>query len=170
MFNLFFSWLREVWNSFKPIVFIYPYEEGVILRAGKYIKTLKNNNWYLRIPFLDDILIDNIALDTMAIKEVNITTLDSKTITIGGEFDLKIVDIKLSIVDTHDWRTNLLDISRGIISDYVEDNNWEELRKKTTKNAIEKRINKRALEMGIEISNFNFTDKTIGRIITLFNN
>jgi regulator of protease activity HflC (stomatin/prohibitin superfamily) len=170
MFESIISWLREVWNHFKPILFLYNYEAGVVFRAGKFIKELKPGSWYFRIPFIDDIFVENIATDTMAIKEVNITTLDGKTITIGGEFDLKVIDVTLAIVETHDWRSNLMDVARGIISDHVEDNNWDELRKKTTKNAIEKKINKRANEMGVEISNFNFTDKTIGRILTLFNN
>lgn len=170
MLDQLFVWLRQVWDHFKPILFLYNYEAAVIFRAGKFHKKLSPGNWYFRIPFIDDMFVDNIATDTMAIKEVNITTLDGKTITIGGEFDLRITDIELALVETHDWRSNLMDVARGIISDHVEDNNWDELRKKTTKNAIEKKINKRANEMGVEISNFNFTDKTIGRILTLFNN
>jgi regulator of protease activity HflC (stomatin/prohibitin superfamily) len=170
MLDALLDFFRGIWDHFKPILFIYNYEAGVIFRAGKFHKVLKPGNWYFRIPFIDDLFVDNIAIDTMAVKEVNVTTLDGKTITIGGEFDLKITNIYLALVETHDWRTNLVDISRGIVSDHVEDNNWDELRKKVTKNAIEKKINKRALEMGVEISNFNFTDKTIGRILTLFNN
>lgn len=170
MLDALFAWLREVWDHLKPILFIYNYEAGVVFRAGKFIRILKPGNFYFRVPFIDDIFVDNIALDTMSIKEVNITTLDGKTITIGGEFDLRISNIYLALVETHDWRSNLVDVARGVISDHVEDNNWEELRKKTTKNAIERKIQKRADEMGITINNFNFTDKTIGRILTLFNN
>jgi regulator of protease activity HflC (stomatin/prohibitin superfamily) len=170
MLDALFSWLREVWNHFKPIYFVYTYEAGVVFRGGKFLKILEPNNWYGRIPFLDDIFTENIALDTMAIKEVNVTTLDGKTTTIGCEFDLIITDIYKAIVTTHDWRSNLVDICRGVISDHIEDNNWEELRKKTTKNAIEKKLQKRGEELGISISNFNFTDKMVGRTLTLFNN
>ncbi len=170
MFDALFSWLREVWNHMKPIVFLYTYQAGVVFRAGKFLKVLEPDNWYFRIPFVDDTFEDNISLDTMSIKEVNVTTLDGKTITIGCEFDLKIVDIYKALVTTNDWRSNLIDICRGIISDHIEDNNWDELRKKTTKNAIEKKIEKRATELGITISNFNFTDKMVGRTLTLFNN
>jgi regulator of protease activity HflC (stomatin/prohibitin superfamily) len=162
------NWLREVWNHFKPIVFIYTYESAVVFRAGKSRRILKPNNWYFRIPFLDDIIIDNVALDTMSLKEVNVTTLDGKTITLSCEFDVRIVDIYKAIALTNDWKSNLIDISRGIISDYIEDCNWEEIRKKTTKNAIEKRIQKKAETIGVEISDFNFTDKVIGRALTIF--
>ncbi len=170
MLDSLIAWIREVWDHFKPIVFIYTYEAGVVFRAGKFLKVLESNNWYLRIPFIDDLFTDNIALDTMAIKEVNVTTLDGKTTTIGCEFDLRIDDIYKALVTTHDWRSNLVDICRGVISDYIEEKNWDELRKKTTKNAIEAKIQKRAEDLGIAISNFNFTDKMVGRTLTLFNN
>lgn len=169
MLDRLIDFLREVWNHFKPILFIYPYEEGVIFRAGSFLKIIKDG-WHFRIPFVDDYFTDNIALDTISIKEVNVTTLDGKTITIGCEFDIKITDIYKALVTTHDWRSNILDICRGVISDYIEDCNWDEIRKKTTKNAIEKRIQKRTDDLGIQVSNFNFTDKSIGRILTLFNN
>ena len=109
-------------------------------------------------------------LDTLNIPEVNITTLDDVTISIGCEFDLRIVDIVKALVETNDWRTNLVDIAKGIVSGYIEDTGWEEIKKKTTKNAIERKIQKRAEEMGIEISNFNFTDKAKSRLFKLFNN
>lgn len=104
----------------------------------------------------------------MKIEDVNITTLDGKTATIGGEFDLIVSDIKKALNDTHEWKSNLQDISRGIISNELEDLNWDEIRKKTTKNAIERKIKTRALEMGITISNFSFTDKVLSRAIRLF--
>lgn len=170
MLDALFGWLREVWDHFKPIVFVYTYEASVVFRGGKFQRILKPDNWYFRIPFIDDIFTDNIALDTMAIKEVNVTTLDGKTSTIGCEFDLKIIDIYKALALTHDWRSNLLDICRGIISDHIEEYNWDDLRKKTTKNSIEKKIQKRAEEMGIEVNNFNFTDKSLGRVLTLYNN
>lgn len=162
------DWLISVWDYVKPIVFINQYNEGVVMRAGKYIKNWYPG-WHFRIPFVDDYHQDNVMLDTMDIKEVSITTLDGKTSTEGCEFDLRIIDIKKALIDTNDWRSNLHAVGRGVLSSELEDRNWDDIRKKPTKNAIEKEINKRAKEMGIEISNFNFTDKSISRTFKIFN-
>lgn len=170
MFDKLIDLLIQTWEHFKPILFIMPYDKGVIYRGGRFKKVLNSGSWYLRIPFIDDFHTENIMLDTMNIHEVNITTLDGQTISIGCEFDLRVTDIVKAVVETNDWRTNLVDISRGEMSNYVEECNWEEIKKKTTKNAIERKIQKRADEMGIEISNFNFTDKAKSRLIKLFNN
>lgn len=168
MFKDIIDLIKDIYHDCKPIVFINQYYEAVVLRGGKYIKKWLPG-WHWRIPFVDDYHTDNVMLDTMEIKEVNITTLDGKTSTNGCEFDLRIVDIEKALIDTNDWRSNLQHVARGILSSELEDRNWEDIRKKVTKTAISKKIQERADEMGIEINNFNFTDKALSRIYKLFN-
>jgi len=167
MFDKIIDLLISLFNDFKPIIFIFEYKEGILLRAGRFKKILKPG-WHFRIPFVDDYYVENVKTDTMRIKEVNITTLDSRTATVGCEFDLQITDIYKAMVDTNDWRSNLQDMCAGILSDHLEDLNWEDIRKKTTKNAIAKKIEKRAEELGITTSNFNLTDKVLSRAFKLF--
>ncbi len=169
MFDKLIDLIISVWNDFKPIIFILQYKEGVMLRAGKFNRILQPG-WHFRIPFVDDYLVENVKLDTMQITEVNITTLDGKTVTIGCEFELYIVDIYAALIDTNDWRSNLHDMCQGILSENLEDLNWEEIKKKTTKNSISKKIEAKASEMGIATSNFNFTNKAMSSVYKLFNN
>lgn len=166
MFDRLIDLIISCWDHFKPIIFILEYEEGVMYRRGKLLRSL-SKGWHLRIPFVDDIHVENVKADTMNIIPVTITTLDNKTITIGCEFDFYIKDIIQAVVMTNDWRSNLHDICKGILSDHLEDCNWEDIKKKTVKNQIFKRIEKRAEEMGVIISNFNFTDKTITKALAL---
>lgn len=168
MFDRFIDLFISIFNDIKPIIFIFEYKEGILLRGGRFKKVLKPG-WHFRIPFIDDYYVENVKTDTMRIDGVNITTADNKTATIGCEFDLRITDIYKAMVDTNDWRSNLHDMCSGILSDYLEDLNWEDIRKKTTKNAIAKRISHRAEEMGITTSNFNYTDKVLSRAFKLFN-
>ena len=169
MFDKLIDLLISVWKDFQPLVFVLEYKEGVMFRAGKFRRVWLPGA-HLRIPFVDTYYTENVKTDTMRVEEVNITTLDGKTVTIGCEFELKITDIVKAVVDTNDWRSNMHDIAQGILSDNLEDIDWDDIRKKTTKNAIAKKIEHRAIEMGITTSNFNFTDKAITRAITLFNN
>lgn len=166
MFDRLIDLLISGWDHFKPIIFILQYEEGVMYRAGRFIKPLKPG-WHFKIPFLDDYHVENVKADTMSIIPVTITTLDNKTITVGCEFDFFIDDIVKAVVETNDWRSNLHDMCMGILSDHLEDCNWEDIKKKIVKNQIFKRIEKRALEMGVIVSNFNFTEKTITRALAL---
>lgn len=167
MFDKLIDIIIQIWDNLKPVVFVLEYEEAVLFRFGKFHKAI-TPGWYFKIPFIDDYHPENVKDDTMSISPITITTLDNKTISIGCEFDFFISDVYLSLVETNDWRTNLFDICMGIMSDHLEDCNWEDIKKKVIKNQIEKRIAKRALEMGITVSNFNFTHKTITKSITLY--
>lgn len=169
MFDKLIEFILNTIEQVLPCYILHDYEGGVLYRYGKIKKTVFGG-FHWKIPFFDSVIKETITTDTMRIQDVNITTLDGSTATIGGEFDLVISDIKKALNDTHEWKGNLQDISRGIISDELEDLNWSDIRKKTTKNAIERRIKARALEMGITISNFSFTDKVISRAFKLFGN
>lgn len=165
-FGSIIAWLQSIWDHFKPILFILEYEEAVLYRAGNLKRVLKPG-WHFKLPFIDDYHVENVKGDTMNVQPVTVTTLDGKTITIGCEFDFFIQDIVKATVMTNDWRTNLPDICKGILSDNLEECNWEDIRKKIIKTRIFKRIEERALDMGVVISNFNFTDKMITRALAL---
>ena len=167
MFDKIIEFLLNLVEQILPCYIIHAYEEAVLYRFGKVLKKI-DPGFHWKIPFLDSYHKDTVTTDTMKIDDVNITTLDGKTVTIGAEYDTTISDIIKAINDTNSWRSNLQDISRGILSNELEDINWDDIRKKTTKNAIEKKIQKRGSEMGITISNFNFTDKVLSRSIKLF--
>lgn len=167
LFGSLISWLQSVWDDIKIFVFIHEYEEGILYRMGKLSRVLKKGPNF-KIPFIDTYHVENVKSDTMYINPVTITTLDNKTISVGCEFDFYIDDIVLAVVMTNEWRSNLHDICTGIVSDHLEDCNWDDIRKKVIKNQIFKRIEKRALEMGVVVSNFNFTEKSITRALTLY--
>lgn len=159
--------IKEIWHDFKPIVFVNAYEQAVVFRGGNYLKVWNPGpRW--RIPFIDTYHVENVKKDTFSVKEVTITTLDSVTISIGGEFEFYIENIVKSSVETNDWRSNLHDISQGIISSELEDIDWSEIRKKTVKNRIEKEIATRAKEMGIIADKFNFTNKSLSRAYKIY--
>lgn len=167
MFDKLIDVIITVWKDLRFIIFVKEYEKAVMLRGGRYKKILEPGiRW--KVPFLDDIFEDTVKVDTMIISDVNITTLDGKTVTIGCQFEYTIEDIYKAVIETSGWRTNLHDICQGILSDVLEDINWDDIRKKTTKNAISKRIEKKALEMGIATFNFNFTNKVITRALKIF--
>jgi len=166
IFGSLISWFQTMWDDAKFILFVLQYEEGVLYRRGKLIKSLSPGA-HLKIPFIDTYHLENVKADTMNIIPVTVTTLDNKTIMIGCEFDFYIGDIIQAVVETNDWRSNLHDICMGVLSDHLEDCYWEDIKKKTVKNQIFKRIEKRALEMGVVVSNFNFTEKAITRALSI---
>jgi regulator of protease activity HflC (stomatin/prohibitin superfamily) len=159
-----FDILKDAWNDFKPVLFINQYQSGVILRAGKYKRNL-SPGWHLRIPFIDDYHIDIVTIDTMVTKAVHITTLDDKTITAVPIIEYTIDNIKKFLIDTNDARTNIHDITRAYVSDYLTDCTWEECKLKRTTNQLTKKIADQCISMGVTISRVMLSDLCVSRVI-----
>lgn len=156
--------IKDLWNDFKPLIFVNQYQCGVILRAGKYNRNL-SPGWHFRIPFIDDYHVDIVAIDTMATKSVHITTLDDKTITAVPVIEYEVDDIKKFLIDTNDARSNIHDITRAYVSDYLTDCTWAECKLKKTTNQLTKRIAEQCKSMGVNVTRVLLSDLCISRVI-----
>lgn len=163
------QFILEFWQDIKPFMFVQQYKKGVHLRFGKFLRILEPG-LHFKIPFIDEYILEYVKHDTMTIGAVNVTTLDGQSIIVDGQFGLEVDDIELALIETNDWRSNLKDKSKGVLSDILEDKNWEDIRKKVTKNAIEKKIIEHAEKMGVIVYDFTFTDKVMVRSIKLHGN
>jgi regulator of protease activity HflC (stomatin/prohibitin superfamily) len=144
------------------------YEQGVVFRGGKFHKVL-NPGWHGRLSGIDIIYTENVKNATICIREVNITTADNKTISIAAKFNYEITDIHKARVLTNDWKSNIVDVGRGIMSKELIKYSWENICAGNVDQLIGSLIEKEADLLGIRIWNFNFTDKLIIRGFKLFN-
>ena len=158
----------KFFGELKPIVFIMQYEEAVVFRGGEFLKVMKPG-WHLRVPFVDEIQADNVKNATICIREVNVTTADSKTISIAAKFNCEIADIHKAKVLINDWKANIVDTGRGIMSRELIKYTWNEICNSDVDCKIGQLIEEKAELMGIRIWDFNFIDKLIIRGFKLFN-
>lgn len=165
------EWLQQLITQFldylKPWVLIDQFEAGVLLRCGRYNRTLYPG-LHLKWPFLDYYHSAIVTIDTLEVNEVNITTLDGQTISIGCYIEYLVIDVRKFLLDVNDAKTNMKDICRGILSNHLEDVTWEDIKKKPTINAIRKKLTSKYAEMGVEVKDVMFTDKCKSRVFKLF--
>lgn len=165
------EWIREFLVMFldyaKPWTVVNQYEEAVILRGGQYLKTLLPG-YYLKWPLLDYYLMVHVKPDTFEFEPISITTLDGKTIIIGLVVEFEVFDSRLYITETNDTPSNMRDIARGEMSDFLEDISWGDIKKKTTKNALRKLLASKYEKMGVRVTDMKFTNKCEGRPYRLF--
>jgi regulator of protease activity HflC (stomatin/prohibitin superfamily) len=167
------EWIKELFTTYieylKFWVAVNHYQEAVVLRAGRYHRTL-GPGYHPKWPVYEYSFDVNVKSDTMEIEAVSITTLDGKSITIGIMIEYQIVDTMLFLVETNEAYTNMKEIARGEISDYLEDINWADIKKKVTKNAVTRLISKKYVEMGVELKDLKFTDKCENKVFKHFGN
>jgi len=167
MFEAIKEFLSMFFEYLKFWVVVNGYQESVILRHGRYLKTLPPG-YYFKYPFLDYSIEVMVKTDTKEFDPIAITTLDGKTISIGLQIEYDIFDSKLYIIETNDAVSNMRDIARGEMSDFLEDINWGDIKKKTSKNALKKIISTRYEEMGVRLRDLKFTNKCESRVYRLF--
>lgn len=143
------------------------WEGAVMLRWGKYHKILEPG-WHWKWPIADFGLSTNIKADTVEIEPISMTTLDKKTISIGIVVEYQVKDVKLFLVEHNDSLSNFVDLCKGELSDIVEDENWDELRKKTIRTNLKNKLKPHAEALGLQIKEVKFTDKCEVRSFKLF--
>lgn len=168
MLDKFIDLLISLFNDIKPIVFVLEYKKGVLFRAGRFLKILEPG-WHFRIPFVDSVYMENVVNKTICIREVNITTKDGNSVSIAAKFNVKVDDIYKSSVITDDWRGNIVDVGRGIISKELVKYSWDEICNDHVDEKIGDMIKAEALRIGLKIWGFNFTDKLKIFGLKLFN-
>lgn len=155
------EWLGEKWRDYlAPVFIVRTYESGILLRLGKYNKDLKEGVNF-KIPFIDEIHTVIRTVDTFHVNPVDITTLDGKQVSVEPIVKFEIIDPKKFILDVNDGSSNLHDITRGIMADYLTDCEWDEIKKKTTLTAIKNSLKAECDEIGVKVYKIYF-----GRIVT----
>jgi regulator of protease activity HflC (stomatin/prohibitin superfamily) len=155
------EWLGEKWRDYlAPVFIVRTYEAGVLLRLGKYKKDLTEGVNF-KIPFIDEIHTVIRTVDTFHVNPVDITTTDAKQVSVEPIVKFEIIDPKKFILDVNDGASNMHDITRGIIADYLTDCEWDEIKKKTTLTAIKNSLKTECDEIGVKVYKIYF-----GRIVT----
>lgn len=158
--------LEKFWEYLKFWQVIDAFEKGALCRWGVFKKVL-HPGFHWKWPFADYVFSAITTPDTIDLRPFTLTTNDGKTISIGAVVEFEIEDVVKYLIDTNDARSNMHDICLGIISDDIEDRDWEEIKKKTTKNSVQRKITTACKEMGISVIGFHFTTKAVTRSFSL---
>lgn len=167
------EWLKQLFSDglgyIKFWAVIDAWEVGVKLSGGKF-SGVKPPGTYLKWPIYDFYHSVVVTRDTLSVDEVNITTSDGQTISIGCMVEYEVEDAKMFLIDTNDARSNMKDICRGVLSSTLEEVGWEEIKKKPIMNRIQKKLETKYKDMGVKVIDVMFTDKCKTFAFKVFHN
>jgi len=124
-----------------------PWEQVVFVRAGKHVKVLKEG-FYFKIPFIDQVYIQQIRLRTVDLPMQTITTVDNKTITIKSIMSYSITDIFTLYNTISHPETTLAGIVMSEISDYLKVTHSDSLDTKIMEKNIIDKMNEKDYGLG----------------------
>jgi len=163
------DFLKFLWEVFEkhimPFQVIRVFERGVILTLGKNPKLVQPGILF-KLPLIQEVYTTPIMPDTISPPSIHITTSDNKTITVRASIEYEIEDAQKWLIEVTDAVTNLSDIVRGYVADYLTDLTWEEVIKKSTRTTIKNKINSKVQEqMGCKINILMFTEICQNKVI-----
>jgi len=153
-----FDFLADFMDLFVFWVVLDEYEEGVVLRLGKYKKSL-GKGLHLILPCnIDNVLVDNVVPTTDEIGEHSLVTADGKAVLIDGIVRWRIEDIRKILLEVEDSDDVLIDSTSGVLSQLVSEYEYEDLRSKEFKSELMRTARRIARKSGVEILDIQITD------------
>lgn len=161
----FLKFIFEILEKYlMPVQVINTYERGVMLTLGKNPKPIEPGVVF-KFPLIQEIFTTPIMPDTISPSSVNVTTADGKTISVRVAIEYEITDAQKWLIGVTDATTNLADLTRGFVADYLTDINWEEVVQKRTRTEIKNKLNRKCQEFGCKINLLMFTEVCQTKII-----
>jgi len=168
------DFIRSAWDIiweflgwFQICTFIDEWEEGVLLRRGKFSRTVGPGiAWHLPLE-IDEITTQNVKPTAMDLAEQVLTTQDGVKVVISAVLMWAIFDIKKCIVDVDDAEETLEQIAEGYVLDLVEETKWNDVRTKAFRKELKQRIQKQARKFGISVTTVKLSNLAETKVFRL---
>lgn len=168
MFDRLLELFTQLFNEAKFWYVVKDYEEGILLRRGKYHKNVLSG-LHGKLPFLDEPLKDIVVYQTITLASQSLITKDGKEVVVKGMIKFKISDIKLFLLTVTDAKDAVSDVTQGVIAEAITSKTWDECRDLDINNIITKKSRIQNKRFGIDTDSVVLTDKISAKSIRLFN-
>lgn len=105
------NWLQQIadWIAkLKCWYVVRPWEQAIRVRCGKWIVSVLPG-FHFRIPFIDEVLIQNVRLRVLNLPVQTVTNKSGETVTLSGAVRWRISDVRMIYEKLHtpeDWIYN----------------------------------------------------------------
>lgn len=168
MFDKLIDLCLQFIELFRFFIVIDEFERAVVLRLGRFHKTLEPG-FHLLLPFnIDNALTDNVVPRTVNLGAQGLTTKDGKTITTSAVVTAQISDVRKALLEVENVNQALMDSCYAAIGDLVVAHDWDLVRSPEFAETCTKACRKQARRYGIEILRVQLADLTPSRALRLF--
>lgn len=169
MFDKLVDVLLEFLHLFKFWIVMNPYEKGVQLRLGRFIKVLEPGFHFL-IPFgIDYCLAEHVVPTTHSLGDESVTTADGVSVGFHAVVTYKVNDIKKATLDVSDSDHAVRDATSGEIGRVMRAATWNEILAADFGDLLTAACRKRGWRYGIEILSIQLAGLAKARTIRLMN-
>jgi regulator of protease activity HflC (stomatin/prohibitin superfamily) len=170
MLDKLIDFLIQCLELFKFWVVIDPYEASVVLRLGKYLKTIEAGFHWI-IPFgVDKCPALHIVPSTHSLGNESVTTKDGKSVGFHAVVTYRVHDIIKATLNVEDVDHAVRDAVAGEIGRVLRSKLWSELADDATYTEITAACRRRGFRYGIEVMDVQFAGLALCKNIRLMSN
>ena len=168
VFERIWDLLLDIWYWLIPFEVINEYEQAVVLRWGKYNRTVGPGlRWHW--PFgIEDILEDTVVRRAEWGDVQSCESKDGKPVNISPIIVYKIGNIKRWTLEVDDASDALLDVAAGIVEDQVKLTNWEDIKTLEFKQRVFNEVYEEGLSWGARVEDVKFADRSRTKALRLW--
>lgn len=143
------EFFEYIFNSFKFLVIVQPWEKGIRVRSGKTIKKL-DSGIFFKIPYIDSVYVQETRMRMTQMCMQTLTTKDGHTLTINSSLGWCFLDV-YKVYDTicHIEGT-ISNLSMSITAEYVFNHQLKEIKPKEIEDAVLNELKKHDYGLGFD--------------------
>lgn len=164
LFELLSQWITDL----LPVVIVSSYEEGVLLRFGKFRKVLPPGI-HFKIPFGDEVIRQYVVITTLSLPSQSLYTADKQNFVVKGVVKYKIADVKTFLLEVYDAKDALSDMTLSIIKNIITSLPSDKCIDPDLDNVLTKKVRVEAKKWGVDIQQVTLTDVAPIRSYRLIN-
>lgn len=158
MFDRIFQIVSEFAHLFRVIAVCHPYERAVVLRMGRYHRTL-DPGWHWVIPLrVEEVLYDTVTPRTTNLPFQTVTTADDAQVSTSAIVTWEVFDIRIFMLEAAEHQEAMLDTSLGLLARCIMTASWPELKSDAFHGVLVEGITRKAERWGIRVLDVQLSD------------
>lgn len=158
------QFFEYLFKSFKIWVIVQPWEAGIRVRNGNYIKKL-NKGIYFKIPYFDSVFVQEIRLRVVEMPMQTLTSKDKKTITLNSSIGYSIKNIEKLYQSLYKPEMTLQNIAMSTIAEVLSKEESDNVTPDFLENRVIEQLKNE--DYGLEFEYFKITNFAIVRTYRL---
>lgn len=148
-----------------------PYEQGVLLRLGKFVKVIEPGLTWIWPFQIDSVLFEKVVPTTHSLGNESITTRDGKSVGYHAIVTYKVRDIEKALLEIDDTDHAVRDACAGEIGRVLREHDWcGIIGSATILDELTAACRKRGFRYGIEIMSVQLAGLALVKSIRLMQN
>lgn len=169
MFKEIVDLLVQFGSGFIPFVIVNEYERAVVLRLGRYNRTLEPGYRWIIPFFVEDVLKDNVVPRTYNLDAQSLVTIDKKEIVLSTAINCEIVDIRKATLEVEAVDSTVCDVCYGEIGRQINKHTFDEISDQTFPTVLKNSCNRLIEPYGIKINKVGIIDLSPTHTFRLIN-